>query len=69
MRVVAVKCDLCSFLPTGPECVRVCPTKTLFIIDSDSLERASAAKRAEAMDVFHPGSFDNEASASREERR
>ncbi len=69
MRVVAVKCDLCGFLPTGPECVRVCPTKSLFIIDDGALERASAAKRAEAMNVFQTGGFTNDAPVGREEKR
>ncbi|MBK5145811.1 4Fe-4S dicluster domain-containing protein [Budviciaceae bacterium BWR-B9] len=53
LRQVAVKCDLCAFLPQGPECVRVCPIKTLFLVDENAIEQANAAKRLEAMEVFH----------------
>ncbi|GKX53329.1 4Fe-4S dicluster domain-containing protein [Budvicia aquatica] len=56
MRNVAVKCDLCSFLPNGPECVRVCPTNSLFLVDEHTIEQSSAAKRLEAMQVFHTDS-------------
>ncbi|MEC5317631.1 4Fe-4S dicluster domain-containing protein [Brenneria populi subsp. brevivirga] len=49
VRSVAVKCDLCAFQPQGPECVRVCPTKALFIVDESELERVNAEKRRHAM--------------------
>ncbi|RLM23882.1 electron transporter [Brenneria alni] len=49
VRSVAVKCDLCAFQDQGPECVRVCPTKALLIIDDRQLERAAAVKRLHAM--------------------
>jgi len=45
---VAVKCDLCDFSKNGPECVRVCPTDALFLIDAKSLRRSSNAKRKAA---------------------
>lgn len=45
VRSVAVKCDLCDFRSEGPECVRVCPTKSLFVVDDQAIERAAAAKR------------------------
>jgi hydrogenase-4 component A len=48
VRSVAVKCDLCAFRPEGPECVRVCPTKALLIIDGPAIERAGDAKRGSA---------------------
>jgi hydrogenase-4 component A len=48
VKSVAVKCDLCAFRPEGPECVRVCPTGALFVLDRDSLERDSQAKRLSA---------------------
>ena len=36
-RSVAVKCDLCHFRPEGPECIRVCPTKALHIVESEEV--------------------------------
>lgn len=45
VRSVAVKCDLCTFRPTGPECVRVCPTRALHLVDNDAIDDNSAAKR------------------------
>jgi hydrogenase-4 component A len=45
VRSVAVKCDLCSFSEQGPECVRVCPTKALFVVDDQVLEQSGDAKR------------------------
>lgn len=49
MRTVAVKCDLCEFSKEGPECVRVCPTNALFLVDEKSLKRSSTAKRRAAV--------------------
>lgn len=43
VKTVAVKCDLCSFRPTGPECVRVCPTDALCVVND--IDDSSAAKR------------------------
>jgi Fe-S-cluster-containing hydrogenase component 2 len=52
-RAVAVKCDLCHWRPQGPECVRVCPTKTLVIVDPDNVSDLTAWRRiATAFD--HP---------------
>jgi hydrogenase-4 component A len=45
VRAVAVKCDLCAFLPEGPACVRACPTRGLAVVDYEELRRANAAKR------------------------
>jgi hydrogenase-4 component A len=42
---VAVKCDLCEFSEKGPECVRACTTKALFLVDEKTLKRSSTAKR------------------------
>ncbi|MBJ7220279.1 MULTISPECIES: 4Fe-4S dicluster domain-containing protein [unclassified Brenneria] len=50
IRSVAVKCDLCAFQAQGPECVRVCPTDALLVIDDSKIEQAAAAKRRQAMD-------------------
>ena len=52
VRIVAVKCDLCSFLPQGPECVRVCPTNALMLVDEHSIEQANRAKRLAAAGGF-----------------
>lgn len=49
VRSVAVKCDLCAFQAQGPECVRVCPTQALFVVDDAQLAQAAAAKRRQAM--------------------
>lgn len=45
VKAVAVKCDLCSFQKAGPECVRVCPTDALQIMNDGSLDEAGAGKR------------------------
>ncbi len=45
VRSVAVKCDLCSFQASGPECVRVCPTDALRVVNANALDHANAAKR------------------------
>lgn len=48
-RVIAVKCDLCSFRQEGPACVQSCPTKALYLIDELALERATEDKRRQAV--------------------
>lgn len=45
VKTVAVKCDLCDFREQGPECVRVCPTKSLFMVDDQALASSNAAKQ------------------------
>ncbi len=45
VKTVAVKCDLCSFQAAGPECVRVCPTDALHVVNEQALDESSAAKR------------------------
>ena len=45
VRTVAVKCDLCSFQEAGPECVRVCPTDALRVVNAQTLDDSSATKR------------------------
>lgn len=49
VRAVAVKCDLCDFRGTGPECVRVCPTAALHLVDSQALEHEARAKQRSAL--------------------
>ena len=39
VKAIAVKCDLCYFREDGPACVQTCPTKTLFIISDESINR------------------------------
>jgi hydrogenase-4 component A len=51
-RTVAVKCDLCYFLPQGPECIRVCPTNALRMVDEDALAASSAQKRKDTLAGF-----------------
>lgn len=45
VRPVAVKCDMCSFSEQGPECVRICPTKAMYVVGDDALEQAVDIKR------------------------
>ena len=45
---VANKCDLCTGLPGGPACVRVCPTEALTLVTEEELEEAAEAKRKKA---------------------
>lgn len=48
-RVVAVKCDQCYFSEDGPECVRVCPTKSLRLVDSKTIETLAKERRGQAV--------------------
>ncbi|GAA5179397.1 4Fe-4S dicluster domain-containing protein [Niveibacterium umoris] len=48
VRSVAVKCDLCDFRAEGPECVRVCPTRALFMVDDQALVQTGEHKRRQA---------------------
>lgn len=45
VKSVAVKCDLCSFQAQGPECVHVCPTEALWVVNADGRDDSNAAKR------------------------
>ncbi|MEN3067787.1 4Fe-4S dicluster domain-containing protein [Uliginosibacterium sediminicola] len=45
VKSVAVKCDLCASRPSGPECLRVCPTHALYLVDHKTLDTHSEAKR------------------------
>lgn len=47
-KIVANKCDLCTGLPGGPACVRVCPTAALRLVKEETLEEAVQRKRLEA---------------------
>jgi len=46
---VAVKCDLCDFSEKGPECIRACATKALFLVDAKGMRKSSNAKRKAAV--------------------
>ena len=46
-RTIAVKCDLCHFRPQGPECVRVCPTKALRLMDEDNISELILKRRVQ----------------------
>lgn len=46
-RTIAVKCDLCHFRPQGPECVRVCPTKALRLVEEDDIDELISRRRAQ----------------------
>ncbi len=39
VQTVAVKCDLCDFLPEGPACVALARIEALRLITDDSLQR------------------------------
>lgn len=54
-RLVAHKCDLCEGSVDGPECVRVCPTHALRLVEANQVEDSIAAKRlasAQALQQF-----------------
>lgn len=45
VRSVAVKCDLCDFHPGGPQCVAVCPTDALVLVNDGAVEEAGRRRR------------------------
>lgn len=51
VKAVAVKCDLCGFQSSGPECVQVCPTDALQILNDVSLDDSITAKRLASAQV------------------
>lgn len=55
VRAVAVKCDLCSFSPDGPACIRTCPTQAITLVTPALAQQASQQKRLNAMNVFSDG--------------
>ncbi len=53
-QIVANKCDLCTGIPGGPACVRVCPTAALTLVKEDEMAVAMENKRKEAArNLFH----------------
>ncbi len=51
---VANKCDLCINLPDGPQCVKVCPTKALQLIDMSALQAKVKEKQEKAAFAMPP---------------
>ncbi len=45
VQTIAVKCDLCHFLPEGPSCVRACPTNALHLVTDVSLHKQLKTRR------------------------
>lgn len=45
VHTVAVKCDLCYFDHQGPNCVRVCPTRAITIMNEQEMDAQLQAKR------------------------
>ena len=45
VQTIAVKCDLCHFLPEGPACIRSCPTHALHLVQEDALNKQLKARR------------------------
>lgn len=45
VKTVAVKCDLCDGIASGPACVRVCPTDALWYVGDDTLARSNDVRR------------------------
>lgn len=55
VRTIAIKCDLCEFSERGPECVKVCPTRAMFVVDGESIgEEGSTRQRRAARALSHP---------------
>lgn len=50
---VAVKCDLCSFDPLGPNCIRVCPTDAIRLLDQAHLQKEQAFKKLHSAEETH----------------
>lgn len=45
VQAIAVKCDLCHFLPEGPSCVRACPTNALHLVTDAAMQKQLKARR------------------------
>jgi len=58
-RAVAVKCDLCHFREQGPECIRVCPTNALYMVNDDAIPQTNAEKREQAVNQLFSTGLDH----------
>ncbi|WP_437886982.1 4Fe-4S dicluster domain-containing protein [Phytobacter sp. V91] len=67
VQTIAVKCDLCQFLPEGPACIRACPTHALHLVDENALNKQVAARRLMAAVNTTDMAFDS-SSTSPEQR-
>jgi hydrogenase-4 component A len=45
VQTIAVKCDLCHFLPEGPSCVRACPTNALHLVTDSAMHKQLKTRR------------------------
>lgn len=54
---VAQKCDLCLNTGHGPACVEVCPTKTLHLVDTSSLQEKAEKNRQKAAFSMPPNAL------------
>lgn len=67
VQTIAVKCDLCHFLPEGPACIRACPTHALHLVAEDSLNKQLAARRLQA--ALHTTEMTFDSSSTTPEQR
>ncbi|WP_392564833.1 4Fe-4S dicluster domain-containing protein [Orbus wheelerorum] len=44
-KTIAVKCDLCHFSPSGPACIKSCPTDALFLVCNDTIDNVAKIKQ------------------------
>ena len=49
-RVVANKCDLCLGIEGGPQCVKVCPTAALTLVDEDKMTEVVYKRRVASVE-------------------
>lgn len=52
IRPVAVKCDLCAFQEEGPECIRVCPTNAIHLVNNTAIGQSNDEKRLRAISML-----------------
>ncbi|NDO79412.1 hydrogenase-4 F-S subunit [Citrobacter sp. NCU1] len=52
IQAIAVKCDLCYFLPEGPACVSTCVTQALHLVTDDVLHQQTRLKQRLAVDAM-----------------
>ncbi len=45
VHTAAVKCDLCYFDERGPNCIRVCPTDAIVLIDTQNMELVNRQRK------------------------
>ncbi|WP_308560993.1 4Fe-4S dicluster domain-containing protein [uncultured Klebsiella sp.] len=55
VQAIAVKCDLCYFLPEGPACVRACVTHALHLVTDDLLKQQVKQKQRLTAEYLNDG--------------